>query len=103
MFLDLSLDSHVLGFTAGIAVLTGILFGVLPALRSTRVSLTAAMKGSHAAESWTSCEISRRQMDRRAASGAIARLAGGRRAVAAKLRQDRRRSISDLIEIMSCW
>jgi predicted permease len=51
VFLDLSIDSRVLGFTAAIAVLTGILFGVLPAFRSTRVSLTAAMKGSDAAES----------------------------------------------------
>jgi len=45
VFLDLSLDFRVLGFTAAIAVLTGILFGVLPAVRSTRVSLTGAMKG----------------------------------------------------------
>ena len=45
VFLDLSLDFRVLGFTAAIAVLTGILFGVLPAFRSTRVSLTGAMKG----------------------------------------------------------
>lgn len=46
VFLDLSLDGRVLGFTAALAVLAAILFGVLPALRSTRVSLTAAMKGS---------------------------------------------------------
>ena len=36
VFLDLSLNARVLGFTALIAVLTGTLFGVLPALRSTR-------------------------------------------------------------------
>jgi len=48
VFLDLSLDSHVLGFTIAIAVLTALLFGLLPALRSTRVSLTSAMKGSQA-------------------------------------------------------
>lgn len=48
VFLDLSLDSRVLAFTAVIAVLTGTLFGVLPALRSTRVSLSSAMKGSQA-------------------------------------------------------
>jgi putative ABC transport system permease protein len=48
VFLDLSLDARVLGFTAAIAVFTGVLFGVLPALRSTRVSMTAAMKGGAA-------------------------------------------------------
>jgi len=45
VFLDLSLDWRILGFTAAVAVLTGLLFGILPALRSTRVSLTSAMKG----------------------------------------------------------
>ncbi|HET9180434.1 MAG TPA: ABC transporter permease [Terriglobia bacterium] len=50
VFLDLSLDWRVLGFTAAIALLTGILFGVLPAFRSTRISLTTAMKGGDAVE-----------------------------------------------------
>jgi len=45
VFLQFSVDSRVLGFTAAIAILTGILFGILPALRSTRVSLSSAMKG----------------------------------------------------------
>jgi putative ABC transport system permease protein len=48
VFLDLSLDWRILGFTAAVALFTGLLFGVLPAFRSTRVSLTSAMKGSQA-------------------------------------------------------
>ncbi|HLJ41133.1 MAG TPA: ABC transporter permease, partial [Candidatus Acidoferrales bacterium] len=43
--LDLTLDSRVLIFTAAAAILTGLLFGVLPAFRATRVSLADAMKG----------------------------------------------------------
>ncbi len=50
IFLDLSLDWRILGFTAAVAVLTGLLFGLLPAFRSTRVSLTSAMKGHGQAE-----------------------------------------------------
>ncbi len=48
VFLDLTPDVRVLGFTAAIAVLTAVLFGVLPALRSSKVPVTAAMKGSQA-------------------------------------------------------
>jgi len=51
VFLELTLDAPVLWFTAGIAVATGILFGVLPALRSTRVSTASAMKGGAAPDS----------------------------------------------------
>ena len=50
VFLDLAPDGRVLGFTAAVAVLTGILFGILPAFLSTRVSLTSAMKGSQGIE-----------------------------------------------------
>jgi putative ABC transport system permease protein len=45
VFLDLSIDGRVLAFTAGIAAFSAVLFGLLPALRSTRVSLASAMKG----------------------------------------------------------
>ncbi len=44
-FVELAVDGKILAFTIGIAVFTGVLFGLLPALRSTKVSLTSAMKG----------------------------------------------------------
>jgi putative ABC transport system permease protein len=50
VFLNLSLDGRVLGFTAAVAILTAVLFGILPALRSTGVSLTSAMNGSRTIE-----------------------------------------------------
>ena len=46
VLLNLSLDGRVLGFTAAVAILTVGLFGILPTLRSTDVSLTSAMNGS---------------------------------------------------------
>jgi putative ABC transport system permease protein len=45
VFLDITLDARVLGFTAGAAILTALLFGVLPALRSTRVPVAGAIRG----------------------------------------------------------
>jgi predicted permease len=42
--LDLTLDPRVLGFTAAVCLLTGMLFGFAPALRATRVDLTPALK-----------------------------------------------------------
>lgn len=47
--LPLGVNSRVLAFTAGAAILTGILFGLVPAFSSTRIGLTAAMKESGAA------------------------------------------------------
>jgi predicted permease len=41
-----SLDWRVFGFVAGVSMLTGVIFGLLPALRATRVDLAGAMKAS---------------------------------------------------------
>lgn len=42
--LDVHLDARVLGFTAAVSMLTGVLFGIAPALKSTRIDLTPALK-----------------------------------------------------------
>jgi len=47
VFFDFELDVRVLAFTAAAAILTGLLFGVAPALRGSRASLTGAMQATH--------------------------------------------------------
>ena len=42
--LDPKLDLRVLGFTLGLSFLTGLIFGLLPALRATDLDLTPALK-----------------------------------------------------------
>jgi predicted permease len=44
VFVDLSLDRRVFGFTAAVAVLTCLLFGLAPAFRATGIAPGAAMK-----------------------------------------------------------
>jgi predicted permease len=44
--LEPRLDWRVLGFTLGLSLLTGIIFGLAPALRATKVDLTPALKDS---------------------------------------------------------
>ncbi|HKC88236.1 MAG TPA: FtsX-like permease family protein, partial [Blastocatellia bacterium] len=44
VFLKLTLDLRVLGFTAGASLLAGVLFGLAPAWRATRVDLTPTLK-----------------------------------------------------------
>jgi predicted permease len=46
IFLDLALDGRVLGFSIGVAVLTGLVFGLAPALRAARVHPNAALKSN---------------------------------------------------------
>ncbi|HKR12946.1 MAG TPA: ABC transporter permease [Pyrinomonadaceae bacterium] len=53
------LDLRVLGFTLGLTFLTGIIFGIVPALRATRLDLTPTLKdtgrsSSVVARSWLS-------------------------------------------------
>lgn len=49
VFVDVSLDGRVLGFTAVIAVTTGLLVGLMPAIRLTSRSMLTAMKSRSAA------------------------------------------------------
>ena len=44
VFLNVSPDARVLGFTLAVSVLTGVLFGLAPALRATRLDLTTSLK-----------------------------------------------------------
>jgi predicted permease len=44
LVLDLKLDLRVLGFTTAVCLITGIMFGLAPALKATRVDLTPALK-----------------------------------------------------------
>ena len=44
IFLDLGFDWRLLGFELGVAIFTCLLFGVIPALRATRVECSDAMK-----------------------------------------------------------
>jgi predicted permease len=41
-----SIDARLLLFTAGVSILSGILFGLVPALRSSRIDLATQVKGS---------------------------------------------------------
>jgi predicted permease len=49
--IDLSPDYRVLAFTLSITVLTALLFGIAPALRSTRLDLTPALRDGHGSSS----------------------------------------------------
>jgi predicted permease len=46
LFFDLQLDRRVLLFTAAVTTLTALIFGLVPAVHATRVSVMAALKGS---------------------------------------------------------
>lgn len=44
--LAIAIDWHVMVFCAALSIVTGVLFGLVPALRASRQDLTASMKGS---------------------------------------------------------
>jgi predicted permease len=44
--IKISIDPRVIAFTAGVSLLAGILFGLVPALRASRVDLSTPIKGS---------------------------------------------------------
>jgi len=46
LFVGLGIDARVLGFTSAVAVGTCLLFGLLPALRATRVAAASVMRSS---------------------------------------------------------
>lgn len=46
LMLDLTMNWRVLGFTAGVAMLTCLVFGLLPAVRATRTAPVSAMRAS---------------------------------------------------------
>ena len=46
LFLDMALDWRILGFTGGVAILTALFFGLVPAMRATRVSPAAVLKAA---------------------------------------------------------
>ena len=46
MFVGLGLDWRVLGFTAGAAILTCVLFGLAPALRASRVAPASVIRSA---------------------------------------------------------
>jgi len=45
-FISLTIDGTALSFIAGITLVTGVLFGILPAIRGTRVELGTALRGA---------------------------------------------------------
>jgi predicted permease len=56
---DLRLDWRALGFTAAVSALTGVLFGLAPALRATRIELTPMLKETPGAGAATGSRLNK--------------------------------------------
>jgi predicted permease len=52
--LDLAPDARALGFTLAVSLLTGILFGLAPAFRATRLDLNSSLKDAAGGSAWRS-------------------------------------------------
>ena len=78
--IDLRLDARVLGFTAGVSLLTGVLAGLAPALRATRANLVWDLKGDNAGGRLSRPPLDDARRARRRADGRDDRAARDRRA-----------------------
>ncbi len=59
VFLDLTPDTRVFAFNAGVATITGLLVGIAPALRGTRVQPQRAMKSDARGRAYSSGRVSK--------------------------------------------
>ena len=79
--LDVSLDWRVLTFTAGVSVVTALLFGTIPAIRASRLAPGTARQGLACRPPQPRTRHSPPWRSRRGSSGPFARAARGRRAL----------------------
>ena len=78
LFMDLRPDWRVLAFTAALAVLTCLLFGLAPAVRATHIAPSAAMKSGGRGVTASRERFGLRRVTGRRADGAVAGAGDGR-------------------------